>query len=537
MSNTRRPSIAGSPSARLSGIAAALVAVLVVAASLGGPGSDAGSGAGSKQHQGSLANAAVVEQPNIVMFLTDDMSMKHLRQMPSTRKLVFARGTRFANYATNISLCCPARASLLTGKYAHNTGITGNEYPHGFYGFHHGDEASRTVAVALSEGAGYTTSLLGKYFNGYPWVNDSPGDGVDPTYVPPGWTRWAVPVKGQFRGRKYDINLDGRIVHKEGPRNYLGDFLMRRAVRQIRANDDGQGLAMLMSFYGPHRPEPVSPVERANDRLREQISGVRYPRTPDFNERDVSDKPRWVRAYPRLGPRARARIDRKYRRQLMSVASIDRHVRVVVRALRRTGQLDNTYLVFTSDHGIHLGAHRLPVGKNTAYTDDVNVPFAIAGPGIPEGRVVRRPVAPMDVAPTFAEMAGIALPWLHDGESVLPLARGGRRVPWRRWTLVQRGQLFETSARTHPEPMARGEMVAESKKPSYRGVVGRRWKYVRYETGEEEFYDHKEDPYEVDNLFASRMGRWTTAQRVALGEARQALRDLRGCEGVMDCRR
>lgn len=512
--------------------------VLALGATMGAVANGAVAGAGQEPKAGgAVALAAAVEQPNIVFFLTDDMSSKHLRHMPSTRKLIFRTGARFPNFGINVSLCCPARASLLTGKFAHNTGITGNEYPDGFYGFHHGDEAANTFPIALRS-VGYRTSLLGKYLNDYPFVRTAPepGHGVSPRYVPPGWSRWAVPIRGQYAGRKYDINLDGRIRHKEGARNYLGDFLMRRAVRQVRANRDGRGLAMMFSFYGPHRPEPASPIERTNDRLNARISRISYPRTPDFNERDVSDKPSWVRSYPRLDRRDRAVIDKKFRRQVMSVASIDRHVRVVVRALRRTGQLDNTYLVFTSDHGIHMGSHRLPIGKNTAYRDDVNVPFAISGPGIPAGSVVREPVSVVDVAPTFADMAGVALPWVHDGESVLPLAQG-RQAPWRNWLLVQRGQQFQEEARSHDEPMARSELRAETRKPGYRGVVNGRWAYVEYGSGEEEFYDLREDPYQVDNLMAVPDGRWSEEQRVAIEEARVALTQLTGCDGALACRR
>ncbi|HEX8781554.1 MAG TPA: sulfatase-like hydrolase/transferase, partial [Nocardioides sp.] len=236
----------------------AMALVLALGAGLGVTTNGAAAGAGQPRAGGAVALAATVEQPNIVFFLTDDMSSKHLRHMPSTRRLIFRSGARFTNFGINVSLCCPARASLLTGKYAHNTGITGNEYPDGFYGFHHGDEAHNTFPIALHR-AGYSTSLLGKYLNDYPFVRSAPepGMGVSPRYVPPGWSRWAVPIRGQYAGRKYDINLDGRIRHKEGARNYLGDFLTRRAVRQVHANRDGRGLAMLFSFYGPHRPEPA----------------------------------------------------------------------------------------------------------------------------------------------------------------------------------------------------------------------------------------------------------------------------------------
>ena len=456
--------------------------------------------------------------------------------MPSTRRLIFDQGARFTDYYTNISQCCPARATLLTGKYAHNTGITGNVYPDGFHGFHTGDERRRTFAVALRRRAGYRTSLVGKYLNQYPFVDSAPRHGVRPTFVPRGWSDWAVPVRGQFYGTDYDINIDGRLRHREAPANYLGDLMMRRAVRQIEANRDDRGLAIMLSFYGPHVPAPASPVEQRNRALVERISRIRAPRTPDFNEPDVSDKPRWIRRKARLGPQARRAADRTYRQQLLSVASIDRHVRVVVRALQRTGQLGNTYLVFTSDNGYHLGNHRLRAGKNTPYMVDSHVPFAIRGPGIRAGTVVGRVTGPMDVAPTFADMAGITLPWVHDGASVLPWATGSVEARWRRWVLVRHGHP-STEASPRGEPLLRAEVLGGRDQPGFRGVLGSRWRYVRWgEAGEEELYDHSTDPHQLHNLMAGPAADRTEEQQAALLAARRALRRLTGCSGVADCR-
>jgi arylsulfatase A-like enzyme len=391
--------------------------------------------------------------------------------------------------------------------------------------------------VALRRRANYRTSLIGKYLNEYPFVDSAPRHGVRPGFVPRGWSDWAVPVRGQYHGVDYDINVDGRIRHRQAPANYLGDFMMRRAVRQIRANRDDRGLAIVMSFYGPHAPAPAAPAERNNRALQRRIAQFRYPRTPDFNERKVGDKPRFIRDNSRLGASARRVVDRTYRAQLLSVASIDRHVRVVVRALRRTRQLDDTYLVFTSDHGIHMGNHRLRQGKNSAYVTDSHVPFAIRGPGIRAGTTVRRPIGPIDVAPTFAAMAGIRLPWRHDGDSVLGLAKGRTPDAWRRWILVQHGLPFGGTARTTSEPLMRGEFAAGVGQPAYRGVIGGRWRFVRYGSGEQELYDDRVDPHQLRNIMALPVADRTAEQMAALRRARMAVRALRTCFGVADCRR
>lgn len=480
--------------------------------------------------------AAAATGPNVIVFLADDMASYQLRHMPNTRRLVFDGGARFTNYHANVALCCPSRASLLTGKYAHNTGIEGNSYPDGFFGFHSNDEASSTVAIALRRRGGYSTGLLGKYLNEYPFVDSSPRHAVRATFVPPGWSAWAVPVRGQYAGTDYRLNLNGRIVRRQGPRDYLGDLLARRAVRKIEGNRDGSGLALLLSFHGPHVPEPASPIEKNDARLVERISRIDFPRTPDFDEADVSDKPRHIRDLPRLTSGQKADIDRIYRRQLLSLASIDRYVGEVVRALRRTGQLDDTYLVFTSDHGYHLGSHRLLAGKNTPYHTDVRVPFGLRGPGIAPGTVVRDVVGTIDVAPTLADIAGIDLPYVHDGESVLPLAQGGRPEAWRRYFLIRRGHIGGPSQNVTAEPARPAERTAARAIAGWRGVVAQRWQYVRYQSGEEELYDRLLDPHQVRNILARPPAEQTPEQREALEGLKAALVRLTGCAGADACR-
>jgi arylsulfatase A-like enzyme len=512
------------------------VLVLLVLLCLGAAGWTAGADEGATRGTDHPIRTAEETGPNIIVFLADDMASYQLQHMPHTRTLVFDRGARFTNFHANVPLCCPSRASLLTGKYAHNTGIEGNSYPDGFFGFHSNDESSSTVAIALRRRAGYSTGLLGKYLNEYPYVDSSPRNGVPATFVPPGWSDWAVPVRGQFAGTDYRLNLNGRIVRRQAPRDYLGDLLVRRAVRKIEGNRDRSGLALLLSFHGPHVPEPASPIEKEDERLVERISRIHFPRTPDFDEADVSDKPLHIRSLPRLTRAQKAEIDRVYRRQLLSLASIDRYVREVVRALRRTGQLDNTYLAFTSDHGYHLGSHRLLAGKNTPYHTDVRVPFGLRGPGIAPGTVVRDVVGTIDVAPTLADIAGIELPYTHDGESVLPLARGSRPEAWRRYFLIRRGHIGGPSQNVTAEPARRAERTSARAIRGWRGVVAQRWQYVRHQSGEEEMYDRLDDPHQVRNVLARPLAEQTPEQRQAAEDLRAALDRLTGCAGVEDCR-
>ena len=517
--------------ARISGLVA-----LVVTASLAATPSAAPGEASARRTASTSHGAVAAAKPNIIFFLADDMATYHLRHMPNTRRHVFARGARFTNFSANVSLCCPSRASLLTGKYAHNTGIGGNAFPDGFHGFHVGDESSRTFAVALRRRAGYTTGLLGKYLNEYPFVESSPRDAVPRTFVPPGWSDWAVPISGQFYGVDYLLNRNGRILRKRGPRDYLGDLLARRALRKIEKNEDRGGLALVFASYGPHMPEPASPREKGDPVLAARIARQALPRTPDFDEADVSDKPRRIRRLGRMSATHEARIDRIFRRQLFSLASLDRYVGEVVSALRRTGQLDNTYLVFSSDNGYHMGHHRLPIGKNLPYLTDVRVPMGIRGPGIAPGTIVRDVTGTIDVAPTFADMAGIELAWVHDGESVLPLAKGTQAEAWRRFFLIQRGAVGDVPGRWAAEPARPEERRAAVLGGGWRGVVSQRWQYVRWGSGEEELYDGAIDPYQLDNVLAVPIEERTPEQREALDDARAALARLTGCVGAAECR-
>ncbi|WP_167305762.1 sulfatase family protein [Nocardioides euryhalodurans] len=479
------------------------------------------------------AERQAARQPNIIFFLTDDMSSRHLRHMPNTRKLIFGQGASFTGFHANVPLCCPARASILTGKYAHNTGVLGNAYPGGFHGFHVGDEASRTFALALQQ-AGYHTSLMGKYLNGYPFMRSTPEHAVEPTYVPPGWSDWAVPIRRAFTGRNYDLNLNGEILRMQGPRNYLGDHLHDRAMTTIRRNRDRRGLALFLSFFGPHNPAPASPRERRDQELQRRVATLRAPRTPDFNEADVSDKPAYVRDLPVMGRQVRDELDAAFRRQVVSLTSIDRYVGDVVDQLRRSRQLRNTYLVFTSDHGYRLGAHRLKRGKNSPYLPDVRVPLGIRGPGIAPGTRVDALAANIDLAPTFAAMAGLTLPYVHDGESLLPLAQGEVPDAWRRYLYLHRGNVspYATSPRGLREPATRMEQATEVRIPYFEGVVSRTHTYVVYETGEEELYDTVADPHQLENLLAPG-GPGGAGVRA---EMRVALARLAGCVGVEGCR-
>jgi arylsulfatase A-like enzyme len=215
-------------------------------------------------------------------------------------------------------------------------------------------------------------------------------------------------------------------------------------------------------------------------------------------------------------------IDRKFRRQVLSSTSTDRYVRRVVATLRSEGRLHDSYLIFTSDNGVHLGAHRLRSGKNTPYVTDTRVPLAIRGPGIEPGTVVHEVAGNIDLASTIADMANVRLGFRHDGESLLPLAKGRTPDRWREHLLVRRGGSGGS---------------APGRAPAFRGVISEDWQYVRYGTEEEELYQRAADPFQLLNLMSLPEEERTAEQQEALSASRQALRRLSRCQGVVDCRR
>jgi len=359
------------------------------------------------------ATATAAPRPNIVFVLTDDMALRDLTVMPKLNALVAARGTTFSSYFVTDSLCCPSRSSILRGQFVHDHHTLGNQPPDGgFQKFHAAGNEKSTVATWL-KAAGYRTALMGKYLNGYPST-------VAQNYVPPGWDEWDSPSRGGYGEFNYLLNENGRLVqHGSAPADYLVDVMARKSVAFI----DGavaakQPFFLYLATFAPHQPATPAP------RHANLFPNATAPRDASFDEADVSDKPAFIRALARLRPRQIANIDNLYRKRIQSLQSVDEMIETIVRELQRLGALDNTYIVFTSDNGFHLGNHRMPMGKQTAYETDIHVPLLVRGPGVAAGATRDELVVETDLAPTFAAWAGAAAPAFVDGRSLAPLLAG-----------------------------------------------------------------------------------------------------------------
>lgn len=455
-------------------------------------------------------------RPNIVFVLTDDLDVDSIKVMPRVKSLLIDQGTTFSRSFLNVSLCCPSRTTILRGQYATNTQVFVNTPPDGGFAkvYSQGLEQS-TIAVWL-QSAGYRNMLAGKYLNGFP-------ERRNPMYIPPGWSEWYSAIKGTaYSEFNYTLNENGKLVtYGDTPGDYGTDVYARHAIDFIqRSAKEGKPFFVYLAPYAPHSPSTPAP------RHANLFPDVKAPRSPNYDEADVSDKPGYIRGRPLLTDKQIAQIDADYRKRLQSLQAVDEALGSIVETLQATGQLDNTYIFFTSDNGFHLGNHRLAEGKVAPYEEDIRAPLMVRGPGIPAGRTLDHLVGNVDFAPTFAELGGAKIPDFVDGRSFVPLLRNNPPTPetWRQAYLIQAGRLRTTASLgfvdldesspeytvTDPdllEPPDMDELLPDTQRalaiPPYRGIRTKDYVYVEYSTGERELYDLAHDPYELTNIAAS----------------------------------
>ncbi len=432
--------------------------------------------------------------PNLILILTDDQDLDSAAAMPQLQALIVQQGLTFSNYFVNDALCCPSRASILRGQTSDHTKVYDNHpATGGFQTFYSRGEESSTVATWL-QGAGYRTVLLGKYLNGYP-------GSAGATYIPPGWSEWYVPTIGTYTANafnaqfNYTLNENGvRRDYSNTEADYATDVLAAKAVDFIRrAAAAGEPFFMYIAPVAPHGsvdPDPPVPAPRHAT----LFPGAQAPRLPNFDEADVSDKPAYVRNTPRLAPDKIAAADLWQRRRLQSLQAVDDMITGLVNVLAETGQTGNTYIFFTSDNGFSLGQHRLVVGKRAPYEENIHVPLFVAGPGVPSGATRSHLSANIDLAPTFAALAGVAAPSFVDGRSLTPLLGGSppSQAAWRQNLLLAHSLVPGPTPAT-PAPSS-DFFVTE-----FRGLRTLAFMYAGYAAGERELYDLAADPYQLDN--------------------------------------
>ncbi|QJD29988.1 sulfatase family protein [Methylococcus geothermalis] len=459
--------------------------------------------------------------PSIVFILIDDLDMPTFQEQGVIDSLLAKHGTVFLNHFVNMSVCCPSRVTTLRGQYAHNTNIYGNNLPLGGFDKVYARGLENATIAAWLQAAGYRTALFGKYLNGYPAVDA-------PDYVPPGWSYWLSPNGGDpYQEYDYSLNENGKSrKYGNATQDYLVDVLSERVKAFIKDTVKSFPRRPFFIYLAPYIPHgPATPPVRYKD----SFPDARVPRTASFNEKDVSDKPDWVKSAPKLTAEQIADMDAAYRRRLQSMQAVEDMVKSLVDTLQAQGRLENTYIFFTSDNGFHMGQHRLPMGKNTAFEEDIHVPLVVRGPGVPAGRTVKAMTGNVDFAPTFAAIARLPAPPYVDGRSLTPFLNGTPPKRWRRGFLLQRKREDAAAAvaRKVLEPPdlqeIHAQMTSGGVAPSFEGLrTAEGLTYVEYETGERELYDLRTDPEQLTNVHAGTDPALTARLAVWLESLRKA---------------
>lgn len=453
------------------------------------------------------------QTPNIIYVLTDDLTWNLLPYLPHV--LAMERdGVTFDNYFVTDSLCCPSRTSIFTGEFPHDTHVYDNTQPEGgFRGYLQHGNPEHSFAPTL-QGQGYLTGFFGKFLNLY--APQLPYDGQLP-YIAPGWSAWDAAGSSGYNELGYQMAVGHRVSRfGSAPADYLTDVLSDKAASFIDASAAAHRPFMAeISTFATHWPYTPAP------RDADSFPGLTAPRGPSYG-RAVTGAPLWLSKIPPLTGPTNDNLSRAFQLRVQSAQAVDRMIGRLEAQLRRLGIADNTYLVFNSDNGFHLGEHDLRAGKETAFDTDISVPLVVTGPGITPGSRVDALTQNIDLAPTFDELVGATAPPTVDGRSLVPLLHGDPVRHWRTAVLVEHhGPSTRPSDPDYPVPLS-------GNPPSYEAMRTVRYLYVEYVDGEREFYDLRTDPDELHNLAP-------TLTPILRGRLHAELAAMTACHGAADC--
>ncbi|KAJ5808977.1 hypothetical protein N7474_010246 [Penicillium riverlandense] len=480
-------------------------------------------------------------QPNILFIITDDqdLQLNSVAYTPLIAKHLRDKGTAFANHFVTTSLCCPSRVSLWSGKLAHNTNVTDVSPPYGGYpkfverGFN-----DNFLPVWLQQ-AGYDTYYTGKLFNAHTVENyDSPHvNGFN------GSDFLLDPYTYAYLNATFQRNHDPPVSY-EG--QHTTDVITEKALGFL--NDALEGDRPWFVALAPISPHSNVDPARLNDdvtfsapipleRHRHLFEDVQVPRTEHFNPDEPSGVS-WIQDLPKQNETIVEYNDHFYRSRLRALQGVDELVEAAVTRLEESGQLDNTYIIYTSDNGFHIGQHRLPPGKTCGFEEDIRVPFFIRGPGVPQGVVQNAVTTHIDLAPTFFQLAGIPARDDFDGTPI-PINSSSKTTRHEHVTVEYWGKGVAEGAFGYIGPNG-SNMIGNHTYKALR-LIGEGYNlyYSVWCNNEHELYDLSTDPYQLHNLYPSNSRANSMEPRIlgrrlseAINRLDALLLVLKSCKGI-----
>ncbi len=445
-----------------------------------------------------LLGALVFAQPSVVLVIADNQDAASIAYMPVVGS---SPAARFSNAFVSYPLCCPSRASVLSGQHPQNHGVLENSPPNGGYqSFDH----ANSLPVWL-QSAGYYTGYIGKYLNGY-------GQAAC-RQVPLGFDEWFGTVT---QGRLYDfvLNENSVLTGYGNPTSYPAgcapaqiqtdqyetDLFHTKAVDFIARNASRRFFLVVAFGAVESRGRDGLPGPEPAPRHKGMFAGISIPPKISFNEADVTDKPAFIRSLPLLTNVQKLNVT--YRRTLESLQSVDEAVAAMTRALPA-----GSILIYTSDQGSLLGEHRI-VGLGSVYEESIRVPLVVMGAVAPLSHAEL--TSNVDFAPKILELAKATAGKVMDGMSLAPLLNG-QAIAWRTALLIQ-------------AQMRKGFTAAGN----YIAVRTGSHVYAEHTNGAREFYDLVADPYQAVNKSRSH----APQDLLLMQQLRSKLNALKTCAGT-----
>ncbi|GLV36749.1 uncharacterized protein CBL_02416 [Carabus blaptoides fortunei] len=425
--------------------------------------------------------------------------------MSNTINLISNKGVTFQNAFVNAPICCPSRSTLLTGLYSHNTGVRNNSVSGGCASLKWRTEFEPNSIAPLLKQSGYQTFYAGKYLNQY---GTKSGGGA--SHVPVGWDSWYGLI-GNSCYYNYTLSENGRAVRYTD--TYLTDLIKDKAT-EFLDNINDEPYFMMLATPAPHAPFTPAP------RHRDRFPNVQALRTPAFNYTPTNKH--WLLQMPPNNlPGDVSHLDQIQEHRFESLLAVDEMVQRIVSKVERTGQLNNTFVIYTSDNGFHIGQFVQPWDKRQPYDTDIRVPLLIRGPGLRPKTISQIPVQSVDLAPTILQMAEHPVPSNMDGRPLLNEIineQNDARVQWHSYILIE--YHGEGDGKTNDElcPWKFDSTLSEcsteswckcqdAKNNTYNCVrqlsLTKDFLFCRFIDSENfvEAYDIKSDKYQLQNIF------------------------------------